>query len=341
MSLFAFIGRGLVLAIWIALRLLPVAALVLAIFLAMIFATQNYYVVVMVSFAFGVFGTTFLYLNGIRAGLMARKVTSPPTANGLMMGTIKLLFVHFLAQLLVLILLYALLTTVFQYLLLPAMVPGWNEQVADIFGSDSAVGFLATLGLLGDPFSDVFGANAMIAPGLIFYVLATLLSGICVAIFGVPMAGVGANAVQRGPNHDLVFGLGNSFLSILALYFVGVTLPSAAMMAAYPMWLGMLSESAGNLTFFIAALVAICAASYYMYCIPFAAMALAYEQATENRRREIKLEQAPISSPEDFQEHQASVRSLRQQRQSGSAARSVYVPERQRHSSGAGDSEDE
>ncbi len=328
MDIFSFIARSLVLAIWVSFRLLPIAIFVYAIIGVLIFATDNAIVIGMIIVLLGTFGTTFIYLTGIRAGLMSLRATTPPTANGLFGATVKLFFVHLLLQLLMMIVLYAVVIAFFHFVLMPAWFPEVQETVAGVPGLPGGVGMMLTVGMLSSPFADLAGVGSLVGPSFLFLTVLSICGGICLGVFGVPMAGLAANAVQHSPRNDLVFGMGSHFLHQFTLYFIAVALPSMALYAGYPAYIAMMLD-APSLPFIIGSLIGVVAISFYIYCIPFAGMALAYRGTREAQAAERQFEAAPVV---DVVEQEASVRSLRQQRQSGSGGASVYVPERQRAS---------
>ncbi|MEO0914132.1 MAG: hypothetical protein AAFY59_14270, partial [Pseudomonadota bacterium] len=81
--------------------------------------------------------------------------------------------------------------------------------------------------------------------------------------------------------------------------------------------------SSGNVTFgLVAAVIGI-----YLACVIFSGMGLGYAQTREIKETERQEVAAPVFDRSDQPE---SLRSLRQQRQSGGKGTGIYVPERQR-----------
>lgn len=304
------------------LRFLPVLIAYVMISVGLFFTTDNPWVIGMILFLLGTFGYAFTVVQGLRAALQALKLTSAPTVGGLMNATARMLFVFFLLQLLMLFLFGGILLALFYYVIFPAIDPEMVTFLRMMFEMDT---FGATaLSPDGSPQNSEQMLAALEAQGSPAFMLLNfsmyLLLGIVMAIFGVPMAAVSANAVQYSPNHDLIYGMARYVPHQVLLYMLLVAAP-AALFGHLPM--EMLLTMEPNLT--TLGIIAGFGALYGLFamCLPWSGMALAYGKVRERVQRERQAEQAPEI---DYEAARADLRSLRQNRTSERSGATMYDP---------------
>ena len=150
------------------------------------------------------------------------------------------------------------------------------------------------------------------------------------ALFSVPLAANAANAARRSPGHDLFYGLAAYFPHLMTLYLLIFLVPFLLLAIAAPVlaitFMDTLTsfQSIGTL---LALGIAVFVAFYYLSCVSYGGGALAYAEFHQGIIAEREYENAPVI---DQVEQEASVRSLRQQRQSQTKGPGVYIPDRQR-----------
>ncbi len=315
MSIPVFVLRALWITPQVMLRFLPVLAVYVLISVGLFFATENPYVIGLTMFLLGTFGYAFLVVQGLRAALQALKLTDAPTASGLMAASARMLFVYFLLQLLLLLLFGAIIGAIFYYIVIPVMDPAAAETLRMMVEG-------RTVGANGPPASFVLsqlqaqGSTAIILLNFAF----TLLLGVIMAVFGVPMAAISANAVQYSPNHDLIYGLGRYVPHQVLLYLLLVALPSA-FLGHLPAQIIMTAEPSLTTLGVVAAIALVY--SLFAVCLPWTGMALAYGQVRDKVRRERQAEKVPEI---DFEAARADLRSLRQGRTAERSGTKMYDP---------------
>lgn len=304
MSYVSFISRVIGMSLGVYLRFLPLLIFTIFLFGALYASTSDLTVIYIITFFMLTFGWTYLYLMLLRGGLYALNATTPANADGTTKGVVKLMFVHFLAQLIVIVVV-GMATYLFLYRFsLPATAP-------DAFAlmQEGASAF--------DP--RVVAASP--ATYLMFQVVLTLAAIIVTSLFGAPMAAVAANTAEISPNVDLITGFGRYFVPQFILSGIGVLAPAfISGLYATEIFERIATSSTGGLVLGVGLTVLIL--FYFAWCIPTCGMALAFVKVREEISEARQVEARPVVNVE---EQKQSLRDLRAQRQGGSTT-TVYDP---------------
>ncbi len=312
MSIFAFIPQAFALSLQVFLRYLPILAMYILFWVALFLTTSNPWVIGLIGFILGTYGTAFLFVTGIRAGLMSLKATTAPTASGLLDTTTRVLFFHCLLQLLVGIVLMAIVMSAIYFVLFPILAPeahAWVELVRNAEDPN-----------LIAPMSDAI-ADQMRLPFMIASIAYTFVIGALLGIFGVPMAAVSANAVQHSPQNDMIFGMGQYFFSQMLLYVIAQAIPLVILALFAPASMLFPTDAALETV----GLLIICIGLYGLYspAISWAGMALGYKLHRDEIARQRKAEAMPEI---DYEAERNNLRTLRAQRAVESAGATMYDP---------------
>ncbi|MEM8656533.1 MAG: hypothetical protein AAGF22_00440 [Pseudomonadota bacterium] len=321
MSFFAFILRAYALSPSVFLRYLPALVIYMILVGAVVASTDNIWVIGLLGFLLSTFGVAFLVVAGIRGALMAGRLTSAPTAEGYMQVVPRLLFAHLLTQFLLAIILgagvYVLVTTFF-------LPPEAREIVTALRGLYSASGE-ADPAILAEELAVLENNPELFATTLLaLNVGMYLVFGICIGIFGVPMAALSANAVQYSPGNDLIYGITRYFPHQVVLYMLGTAAPVLAFNWYMPP--EKITELVIGSTDPLAASMPIIAFGVYILyapCISYAGMALGYAGVRENMARSRESERRPEV---DYEAERENLRALRQTRKSAGTGATVYDP---------------
>lgn len=201
MKIMSFIGRSLLLSISVTFRMLAIIA-VAAFAAYMLFRLLSEQPIALIFVIFVLFVPTlmFLYLNAIRAGLVALKASGPPNVKKLFMGTLKLSRFNMMLNNLILTLIGLGGSVLFLKLLMPEL---WTALTTDLSFS-SVTGAEAAL--------ETFGRLPSALP--VFWALAISIS---VGVVGTSSGAVAASSAEDGPNHDAVWGVTQQFVPLFAL----------------------------------------------------------------------------------------------------------------------------
>ncbi|MEM9010510.1 MAG: hypothetical protein AAGE18_04735 [Pseudomonadota bacterium] len=322
-----FLGRSLLLSVPVALRLLPIILLVAAFAWLFFSNVENPILLLAVLFG-GLYPTmAFLVLSGIRAGQMQLRVTTAPSANGLLRAIFRLISANF-----------GLALNVFTIALTPA-VAVWLLLDAEALALVRAAIGLDSIAL--STLLERAAANSVLLTALVW-----AAGTVAFALLGVPMAATAANAGSNRPNHEVIWGIGRQAgkLALLSAVFIGLPLmlfhsvrifvmptdldltplllapegdPEQALAALDP-----LVESAADALLLLAAF-----ALYLLYlpCILMAGLARAYHDtvAENEAERAARWDEILEGHPTIDDLHELRVR-----RQGVASAVEVYVPER-------------
>ncbi len=295
------------------LRFLPVLIVYVLACASVFLVSDNIYVVYLLSFLLATFGYGFLLVQGLRAALQSLRVTAAPTAGGLLNATTRMVFIYGLAQILLLAFFGTLVTLGFYHVVFPAMEPGAAATLDAIFSGDGTAGEAQAQRLL-------LSLQAAGSPAvMLFNFVLTMILGLGMALFGVPMAAVSANAVQHSPGHDPIYGLGRYMPHQMALYTVFVAVPST-LFGAVPAQLALSGAGGAAMG---AALAVVLGYSLFAMCLPWAAMGVAYGRVRARLARERQAEAMPEI---DYEAERARLRELRQTRTMGARSSTVYDP---------------
>ena len=313
MAIFAFIWHTILITPQVLIRFIPYLLVYGLLAVGIMQSTENIYVIAIVMFVLNTYGIAMLFLLGIRAGLVAVKATTPAVAGGMLNSATRILFFHMLLQLVLVVILLALIYALFIFVLGPSMAPDAMREFE----------LLATLTEQDRGFSG-FTADAMaqltlpatIAGGL--YVIG--LGGI-IAVFGIPMAAVAANAVHHSPKNDMIMGMGRYWLPQAMIYWLFNLPPFLLLMNISPDQLLFLANfSAPQLTGMV---IGIYVFQVFATCASYSAMAIGYALLKDETARI----RAAESRPEfDYEAERENLKSLRAQRTSGRSGASVYDP---------------
>ena len=323
MSIPVFILRAFWITPQVMLRFLPVLIAYVMISVGLFFTTDNPWVIGLILFMLGTLGYAFLVVQGLRAALQALKLTSAPTASGLLRSSGRMLFVFFLLQLLMLLLFGGILLALFYYVIFPAIDPALVDYLHLLVEIEtSSPGTLGPEGALQQAEQVQAMLDAQTSTGIMLLNFSMyLLLGFVMALFGVPMAAVAANAVQYSPNHDLIYGLGRYMPHQVLLYMLLVALPSA-LFGHLPMEM-LLTMAEPNLATLATLGGVVLLYGLFAMCLPWSGMALAYGQVREKVKRE---RQAEVRPEIDYEAARADLRSLRQTRTSERSGTTMYDP---------------
>lgn len=317
MSILGFTLRALALSPQVFLRYLPALVIYLLLVVGLFLSTDNPWVIGMILVIMGTYGASFLIVTGIRAGLMSARATTAPTVEGLMKVSGRLMVTHLLLQVILVASLTLLVAFIFYRLILPEMAPAaitmYEALRAEVPPPPET---------LPDP---VLLAESLRLPMLLFNIAMGVIGGLCIGIFGVPMAAMAANAVQYSPQHDVIYGLGRYFPHQMFLYLVALALPSA-LFALYAPASTMLPE---DFSFQALGVIAIGSAVYSVYApaIVFAGMALSYKQVRSRVEAAVKAERVPDI---DYDAERENLRSLRLERADERSVTTTYDPREKR-----------
>ncbi|MEM9428883.1 MAG: hypothetical protein AAGA32_05235 [Pseudomonadota bacterium] len=332
MALPHFIVASCVTGIWVAFRVLPVLIMMALALSVPIMAVPNPWVVGAAIVIGSTFGFAFFVITGIRAGLASLRLTETPTFDGLVAATVRFVFVYGLLTVIITLAGSMVVQLYLTHSLLPSLIPdAWAAaQTAEVPEEGSAFVSPFHRFLLGG------SADVEIADAIALTATALLIGGAAAwalptALLGVPMAATAANAVQKSPQHDLIFGFGSSFPGIFLFSFlVGVAPFTMAMLAStftgVDAWNadGATSEATAELATWAGIGVAI---FYYVQCVQFAAMAHGYRLCRASIAERKAAEVRPVFDPTA---HVETVRNLRRARQREAGGSAVYIPDRHR-----------
>jgi hypothetical protein len=202
MDLLRFISRSVALAPFVAVRLLVVAIFAGVVAGFVIFAaTFNIWALGLVVVVFSLAGSPFLVVQGLRAGLVSLRATEAPTLDGTIRATWKTFLYLLIMVLLILIAMIPL------GLALSMVGPGLGA-----FAGLSSPSPVLTPGLM-----------AILLPVCTYLAAATSLVWALVAL---PMTGIAANAVQKPPGHDFIWGMTRKFPQLFVTSFLFYGLPN-------------------------------------------------------------------------------------------------------------------
>ncbi|NNU79705.1 hypothetical protein HMH01_04545 [Halovulum dunhuangense] len=320
MSIPAFILRALLISPIVFARYLPILLIFVLVVVGLFLATSNIWVIGMIVLILSTMGTSFLILNGIRAGLMTIRATTAPTAGGLLRATGRMLMTHLLVQLIMSIVLGAIVYYVAFTVVIPAAVPGAENVIRPFIAALVTFDSGAMAELMPQMEQIAVEADRLVVPGIVINVMMASIGALCVAIFGVPMAALAATAVHYAPEHDLIYGMGRYGVHQFLLYMLAVALPGALWILMAP---GLALGFEGEPSLVLAGAVALW--SIYAPCISYGGMAIAYEGV----RNRLAAERRAMSVPDiDYEAEREQVRNLRQTRNPGADVHRVYDPRR-------------
>ncbi|WP_112321244.1 hypothetical protein [Oceanibium sediminis] len=320
MSYVGFILKAFALSPFVFFRYVPIVAILAFIVYGLFVTTDNPWVVGMILFLVGTVGTTFLFVNGMRAGLMVIRATTPPTAEGLLNVTIKMMFTHMILQLVLVIVLTAGMYWVATTFILSDAAAAAAGTLSSFYSATASFDSEA-IELLLPQLQELIENPAPLREAA--FVLTTgyyLMLGIGISLMGIPMSAFAANAVQYSPQNDLIFGIGRYFPHQYTVWVLASVVPVALYMRmAPPEIIAGVAESSSLTTLDIAFLVW----AIYAPCVSYAAMALGYREIREKVKRWTEAERVPEIN---YEEERERVRSLRQARRSGASGTVLYDP---------------
>ncbi len=304
MSYPAFIAKSLGISFGVYMRFVPLYLFALFFFVALFLTTSQYLVHMIILFFALTVGWTYLYLMLLRGGLYALKATTPANVDGTMVGVVKLMFVHFLAQLLLVSVVVA-GTYLFLYKFsLPQLAPAAYQAMqegASIYSPE----------VMGETGTVYF----------IFQLIGTVAAITATSLFGAPMAAVAANTAEISPNVDIITGFGRYFPHQFTLSLISVVAPAALLGLMMPTLIeNALTASTGAIVITVVVILLIW--GYLCWAIPVSGMALAFKLVRDEMAIEREMEAHPVF---DKEEHKQSLREMRAQRQGGKT-NSVYDP---------------
>ncbi|MEM8871894.1 MAG: hypothetical protein AAGE38_15940 [Pseudomonadota bacterium] len=324
MSFLAFILRAYALSPFVFLRYLPALAIYIILYAGVVLSTDNIWVIGMLAFLLSTFGVAFLVVAGIRGALMSARLTTAPTAEGYVHVVPRLLFMHLLTQFILAIVLGAL-----AYFALMGLVlsPEAGDVIAALRTVQGAAGVETAAG------RDELEAAALYLEGNADLVSSTFMAfnwalyvifGICVGIFGVPMAALSANAVQYSPGNDMIYGITRYFPHQFVLYLLATALPVMLVTSFFQAdTMAALTSGGTDLATTSGLLIAFGLYMLYAPCISFAGMAIGYEKVRDELTRSREAERKPEIDYEAEREH---LRMLRQGRKSEASGATLYDP---------------
>ena len=338
MSFVGFVLRQLYFTPQVMLRVLPIVFLYGFSLVAIVLSTNNIIVIWMLSFMVGTFGTAFLYVSGLRAGLQAMRLTTAPSVDGLMWATTLMLFFYCVVHLILLISVSAVIFAIAVFVVSPELGPWLMLFYAEQSQSGVQSGLPSVTGADGAA-SLAPPPNIILSIGILNFLMYCVL-GTVMAFFGAPMAATAANAVDHSPKNDMIFGFGRYVPQQLASFMLFVALPTAAFstlsQTVMPeLIVGWAADStadggaigAGDVVPWILAGVLFLIYVLFSMCLPWSGMALAYGLVQDELREERKRERVPVI---DYDAEREVVRNLRRDRANTAAITKTYDPQASR-----------
>ena len=288
-----FILRSFYLSIFVALRMVPVLIVTgCSLYYVINLFRSELLALIMIVGVIYLPLVMFLYLSALRAGLTALRASGPPILKKLWQGTIRLMRFQFMLSNMVFMLVGIGGTVVF---LVTQMPETW----------DMLRNQLSLKSLLDPEF--VSALTARIPMGIL--VLWAFALSMAAGLIGVSAAATGAFAAERGPNHDMLWGVTEKFLPIFVLSAIVLVVPTAGLVMVLG---GPMAGVDSLLALGLAKLLLIPLYLAWAFCVICAGKALAYVQAVKDTDARFQASQDALLG-EFVQED--DLRSLRIERQ--------------------------
>ncbi len=303
MQIVRFVVKSVALAPFVLLRLLPIWLFAgLIAFAAVYTASGNVFSFWLSLIVCAVLLPPFLTLQGIRAGLASLRMTDAPTLNGTIKATL-----HTALYLLV------------QAIAAVVIIVPVSLAVVMLAGPDAA-GLGDTAGAL-----KALAASGGMILGLALF--STVVIGLLQSVFAVPMAANAANAVQRSPGHDLIWGLGRKVVPLFAVYLIFSILP--AMLSILPT-LSLISsigpDAAPGIMQTPTQNLVLGGISILGWFVILASFAIAYAEVRQEKEDERLAAQVVVFDHDAERDNIKALRELRLANAAGDA-RTVYSPD--------------
>lgn len=293
MSLLAFLFRTLIVSVSVGVRMMPVLGVTFYSIYMVVLALGNHVLAIFASAVILYLPLLmFLTLCAVRAGLASLRATTAPDFKKLAIGSLRLMRFHFMIGNLV----FTLVGLGGVGAILWFTAPGLIELLTNI-------GSLA--GVLDIP---ALAASLTEIPAIALVVIPFAIA-IAVGLVGTSLGGTAAWAAERGPEHDLIWGVTNQFRYIFSTALIVLVLP--ALLVVF--YIGGPFASAMGLIFLGKPLLsAIGLYALWAICALAAAMAVAYVKNIEDiEKRRVADEMSLMGRALDT----SDVRALRQSRQ--------------------------
>ena len=257
MSFIAFLFKTLIISLHVGVRMIPVLGITFySLYMLFIFFQESELALFLIGVIIYMPLLMFLYLCAVRAGLAALGATTAPAFGKLFKGAIRLIRFHFMISNLV--------VTLVGFGGAALVIWLTNPEFLQVLGNKSDRGLLFDINTLVNDFSNI-PAIALIFPSLGVSIAAGLV--------GTSLGATAAWAAERGPAHDLIWGITKQF----SLLFLTATLVLVGPMALLILSLGGPFASVWNVFFLPQSiLIGYGAFTLWAICVVAASMAVAY-----------------------------------------------------------------
>ena len=271
MSYFAFLAKTLWVSMSVGLRMIPVLGITFySLYMLFLFFGSSELAIYLIGIVIYMPLLMFLYLCSVRAGLAALKATTAPSFGKLFKGSIRLMRFHFMISNLVMMVvgLGGMGFVIYKY----------NPMLIEVLTTHENRSMLLDINIMINEFSNI--------PIMVLF-FPPLAISIAVGLVGASLGATAAWVAERGPQHDLIWGITSKFTPLFitaALVLVG---PVGAIVAL----IGGPLDSVWNILFLSPTVrLAYFGFSMWAICVVAAAMALAYvitlKELEENKRKE-------------------------------------------------------
>jgi len=293
-----FLFRAILLSFPVGLRMIPIilavayGAFLLFSFLFDIFA-EHPFVLLFVSIPITWYISVFVHLMAVRCGLVQLKASGPPIIKKLLAISLRYMFFQFIIYALCMIVIGVGVTGLLIYVLAPEI---WQD-------------ILAGLEMRSTSDRRALWERTWADAPLFLYIPSAIAPLIGYALIGTNTAALCATAAVRGPQHDLVWGLGAQFKPLFFIAVVVTAVPGAI----WVVYIGDQGDLAGSFNDLpVNALIGYAAFSVWSYCIMAAGMALGYSYTLDDMEREKAMEQAAFVGHVFDKEELRELRAMRQ-----------------------------
>lgn len=211
MTLIPFLLKSLFISLHVGIRMIPVLGITFySIYMLFLFFAESELAIFLIGIALYMPLLMFLYLCSVRAGLAALKATTAPAFGKLFKGAIRLMRFHFMISNLVM--------SVVGIGGAGLVIWFTNPVLIDLFSSDADRAVLFEIDTLINEFSNI-PAFILIFPPL----------AICIAagLVGTSLGATAAWAAERGPEHDLIWGITDQFSHVFCAAALALLGPMA------------------------------------------------------------------------------------------------------------------
>jgi len=293
--MYTLLLNSLILMPTVFVRTLPVAALTALVYFGLIENTPNplwklVFVALLTTPCIAV-----VRMAALRAALVAIDRTTPPTVDHLTKAQMRLAYMNLLPINIVQTLAFVIVTSLFS--------PDISKALMGVATEFGKTGTTTQLDALAIEFRTIAQAA-----GWLFSVIAAVGFG----AMGAAMAATAANAAEKKPRHDIVFGVFYNFWRLTVLYFVAQFLNGVVVVLLTVFMLAVLQIGEGNLILFVAP-VAITVYISLHFATTAAGAALSYGQLLDENAEIREFVQRNLAGPETSAESLRELRRARQQ----------------------------